>query len=215
MKLNSLHLSCPPSPTLRRAFNGVCEVVAFRYQYSLPGNYEIGEFRTIAIRVVTPKALREDERQLRVLSVSVAFDFSAFDALNDAEKEQTVLLLLHQRLLQVARDHNFEITPLDEAFAKASAMNKNFLFMSKRKASFIAPYRSAQLAFSCDGGEVYFFAQVKTARGATVRTLLLGKLLTGPSVLGYLIEDFLWLNENQLCLRFTQAAKADDFVTSI
>jgi len=197
-------------------FNQQGAVVAERYLHALRRKYETGRFAKIVVSCMRmDDVLRKDEGALNVLVAYLLFDFASFQILTHLEQQQFLLSTLHERLVQIAHDYNFETTPLFDAYQAASAMGDDFTFLSKWKASFATPYRSAHLAFQFDGKRVQLVAEVKTSRGAVSRTFSVCGLETCPALLGYLIDDFVWLNASQLCLRFTPAAKKTDVVIAI
>ena len=121
--------------------------------------------------------VRKDLGAIGILVLYVAFDFATYETLGHTAKQQTLLRLLHDRLLIAAPIYGFDISILDDAFRAASAMDDSFVFPTKFRATLAKPYRLAELVFCCDGICLQLGAQVKVARGAATQFILLHELV--------------------------------------
>jgi hypothetical protein len=217
MKLVDLSLARFVQSTSYRAFNGLADLVAFRYLFHLDKNYDVGRFRKVVVRLVTETEVDRDRALLNVLSVEQSFDFDAFENLStQAEKERFLLTVLHQRMLLVAKTHGFESVPLEIAFKHTMQADNTSIFPLKWKASFPKPYRSARLGFRCVmPDETEIFALVKQARGVEGTPVRLKTLHTNPSMLGYHIRRIEWANETDLVLTEIGRTKDETIVFSL
>jgi hypothetical protein len=201
-----------------RTFSRQGDVVAERYLLqALARKCDTGQFRKIVVWFVNaPNEVKADFGALGVLEMYVAFNFLAFSNLEHGEQQRRLLRLLHDRLLIAAAIYGFDIPTLDDAFRAASAMDDSFVFPTKFRATLATPYRLAELVFRCDGIGLQLGARVKVARGASTQFIPLRELAGEvPSGIGYIVEDFYWLDDSRLGLRFTPTTKSPDVVISI